>query len=57
MGTMRKGRMMLEVKDVTAKISRAKVPTRVASSQAELISEGVMLGFAAKMGLTWSWPM
>ena len=51
-GTTRKGRIILEVKDVIAKTSRAKVPTRVASSQAELISEGVILGFASKMGLT-----
>lgn len=34
MGTMIKGRRRFEVKEVMAKIRRAKVPTRVADSQA-----------------------
>ena len=47
---------MLEAKEVIANINSAKVPTRVASSQALSMSRGVKSGFAAKYSLTWSWP-
>ena len=43
---------MLEAKEVIAKISRAKVPTRVALSQAASTSAGDRSGFLAKMGFT-----
>lgn len=43
-----KGRSRLEAKEVKAKISSAKVPTRVASSQARSMSSGLRSGFAAK---------
>lgn len=52
MGTTKKGRSMFEAKDVMAKIRRAKLPTRVADSQASSTSSGVMLGLALKIGLT-----
>ena len=44
----RNGRSMLEAKEVKANIKSAKVPTRVASSQALSISAGVRSGCKTK---------
>lgn len=46
------GRVMMEAKVVIAKIKRAKVPTRVALSQAASISAGERSGLLAKIGFT-----
>lgn len=48
----RNGSRRFEVKEVKAKIRSAKLPTRVADSQASSTSSGDRSGLAAKVGLT-----
>ena len=51
------GRSRLQINEVIAKISKAKVATLVAFSQAISISASERSGFEAKYGLRCSWPI
>lgn len=51
------GRIRLQINEVIAKMSKPKVATRVAFSQASSMSASERLGFEAKYGLRCSWPI